>query len=104
MNENCKIMKRDGKMQKFDIEKITAAIEKSSWTIEETINYDDLKEKVLEPIVEKIKINDIVSIDEIQNLVEFSLMKYNPIIAKHYIIYRNKRDNERRAKELKGKE
>ena len=87
-----KIRKRDGKLVKFDIEKLALAVGKAG---KATGEFDEkvahkLAEKVVEKAPEKIR-RRIPTVEEIQDVVEEVLLgsKYRTT-AKAYIIYRQK--------------
>ena len=91
------IIKRDGKIEDFDKSKIYNAIFKA----QKTLYYDERKmsEEEITEITEKIskKLKDNITVDEIQKIVEMSLMRSSfKNIAREYIQYRTTRDNERR--------
>lgn len=95
-----KIKKRDGRVVKFDINKIKIAIQKAA---DKTGEFDEkvalkLSLKVLD-LVEKRVTNKIPKVEEIQDLVEEILLesKYKKT-AKEYITYRQERTRTREAK------
>lgn len=83
------IRKRDGRIENFDREKIVNAVLKA-------MNHEFVNDKnYAESIAQKIENldNDVVSVEEIQNLVEVELMKSQyKNVAKAYILYREKRN------------
>lgn len=83
------IRKRDGRIENFDKEKITAAILKA-------MNHDFINDvKCAEKIADNICAldRDVIEVEEIQNLVELELMKSKyKNVAKDYILYREKRN------------
>lgn len=91
MKRNGKIMlviKRDGKEVQFDFKKIEKAILAATKSVNESLS---------EPINEEYFLSQLntcsdckVSVEDIQNIVEKWLMKVNPIVAKEYILYREK--------------
>lgn len=87
-----KVKKRNGNVVDFDSNKIKIAIEKAMKETDIGINKDDSAKISLEALV-YFKDKEIVDIEEIQDFVEFSLMKYRPDVAKKYIIYRQERKN-----------
>ena len=91
------VKKRDGNMVAFDKNKIIVAIQKAM--LEVNINTDrayDITEKVLDKISDK---NEI-SIEEIQDIIEETLIEKNyPTVAKAYILYREERKRKREFKE-----
>ena len=89
-----KVKKRDGRIVDFDRMLIINAIKKAMFEVGVT-DFD-----ITETIADKIKSSNqyMLEVDEIQNLVEKSLMKELPDVARAYIIYRNKRDKARNSK------
>lgn len=87
------VKKRNGNMVAFDKNKIIVAIQKAM--LEVNINTDrayDITEKVLDKISDK---NEI-SIEEIQDIIEETLIEKNyPTVAKAYILYREERKRAR---------
>ncbi len=83
------IRKRDGRIENFDKEKIVNAVIKA-------MNHEFVSDlKYANEIAEKIHNldNEVVSVEEIQNLVEVELMKSQyKNVAKAYILYREKRN------------
>ena len=93
-----KVRKRDGKIVKFDIEKIKGAIEKAF--IAEKVNYDDniidfIALKVTADFAPKIEDN-IVDVETIQDSAErvLSAAGYTEV-AKAYILYRKLHEKQR---------
>lgn len=95
-----RIVKRDGKIAKFDPEKITDAIAKAGLKTEE-FKYDRAKaltEKVLKRADEEITVRT-PNVEQIQDLVEDVLMESSfKKTAKEYIQYRQERSRRREAK------
>ena len=90
------IVKRDGTRQEFSIEKIKNAVTKSF----RASNLLDVEREMYEisfAVVNSINKN-VITVEEIQDLVEKELMKRNPDVAKKYIIYREWRNVERHKK------
>ena len=83
------IRKRDGRIENFDKEKIINAVIKA-------MNHEFVSDlKYASDIAEKIHNldNEVISVEEIQNLVEVELMKSQyKNVAKAYILYREKRN------------
>jgi ribonucleoside-triphosphate reductase len=86
-----KIRKRDGRLVKFNAEKITDAIAKAGAATGE-FGYDAARKltiKVLN-LAEKFFDNKIMSVEEVQDIVEEVLLSSsNRLTAKAYIIYRD---------------
>lgn len=91
-----KVRKRDGRYVKFSSEKIKnavlKAVEASSIELSDT-KIDGLVKKIVKKTEDDFSaINKIPSVEDIQNIVEETLMKSNlPSIARNYILYRNER-------------
>lgn len=83
------IRKRDGRIENFDKNKIVNAVIKA-------MNHEFVSDlKYANDIAEKIHNldNEVISVEEIQNLVEVELMKSQyKNVAKAYILYREKRN------------
>lgn len=96
-----RIVKRDGKIAKFDPEKITEAIAKAGLVTEE-FKYERAKaltDKVLKRAEEEIKVRT-PNVEQIQDLVEEVLMESSfKKTAREYIRYRQERSR-RRAQNL----
>ncbi len=98
-----KIKKRDGKIVDFNLEKISKAIFKSFDAVGEgDIGLaNELAKKVLDALKEKAGDNNILTVEEIQDVVEQTLVKEGKIkAAKAYIVYRQKRTEIRNEKKL----
>ena len=90
------VVKRDGRIVGFNRDKIAAAIRKAMLTTE---NGED--EVLVYKIVDRIEVRgkEQSSVEEIQDMVEFELMKSpRKEVAKSYIAYRDKRSIARKAK------
>lgn len=88
------VIKRDGRKVKFDKEKIVQAIEKAFIEVDGELDaYAKTKiREIADSIEESIKDKKKVSIEEIQDLVEFKLMaSKRKDVARAYITYRNER-------------
>lgn len=90
-------MKRDGRIVKFDRNRIQVAISKAF--IESNEGNVIISKKVTESVIETItrSYNDKVpKVEEIQDMVEFTLMdlKFRQT-AKRYILYREMRNRQR---------
>lgn len=88
-----KIRKRSGDIVDFDIAKIEKAIINAAKAVEEELNnVNDLVEQVIIKITKKFHHNSIPAVEEIQDLVEETLIENKKIkIAKAYILYREQR-------------
>ena len=95
-----KIIKRSGTEVIFDKEKILAAVRKAN---ESVVDSERMTEAQINAIGENVEkacntMNRALTVEEIQDLVEKSLMKVRPEVAKKYIIYREWRNTERDRK------
>lgn len=92
-----KIIKRDGSIEKFSKVKIADAVYKSTINSEKGID-KNLGNKIANKVEEIFENSDkSLNVEEIQDLVEVSLMESNrKDVAKHYILYREKRANIRK--------
>lgn len=100
-----KIKKRDGKIAKFDSNKIAEAI----WKAAKAVGVKDkslavnLAEQVVEQLEKQLKPDEIPRVEQVQDLVEKTLIDNGQAsIAKAYILYRQKRAKIRRMKALLG--
>lgn len=87
-----KVEKRDGKNVDFDKEKIRIAVEKAGGTM------TDADAAIMLVQYNQIRDGSAMKIARIQELVEESLMKTNPAVARAYIEYRHDRDIAREQK------
>lgn len=98
--KNMTVVKRDGTEVSFDSEKICKAVEKAFVAT----GHDCAKEEATSAtsiVCESISHDGRdanISVEEIQDIVENVLMKNYPDVAKAYILYRQKRTEERMAK------
>lgn len=92
-----KIIKRDGSIEKFSKVKIADAVYKSTINSENGID-KNLGNDIANKVEEIFKSSDkSLNVEEIQDLVEVLLMESNrKDVAKHYILYREKRANIRK--------
>ena len=93
---NLKVKKRDGTIVSFDGEKICNAIEKAYREVYDNILGKIQKHQiyeVTEAVCKKLKTQTLatVSIEKIQDTVEYELMSVDKAVAKAYITYRYKR-------------
>lgn len=94
------IRKRDGRMTRFDIEKIASAIHKSFYAtgVDNPERCQELAEMVVEDLVKNIEGN-VPQVEEIQDAVERILIREGfARQAKAYILYRAKRTSIREGK------
>ena len=89
------IIKRNGKREPFSADKIKNAIAKAFLSVNSFATQD-----VLINVMSRLKIHDGISVEEIQNQVETSLMaeRYYEV-AKAYILYRQRHYEDREVKE-----
>ena len=89
------IIKRNGKREPFSAEKIKNAIAKAFLSVNSFAT-----QEVLINVMSRLKIHDGISVEEIQNQVEVSLMaeRYYEV-AKAYILYRQRHYEDREVKE-----
>ncbi|MBO5209150.1 MAG: anaerobic ribonucleoside-triphosphate reductase [Lachnospiraceae bacterium] len=89
-----KIIKRSGAEVTFDLDKIVSAIKKANSSVKDA---DKLTEDEIDSIAEVVadhctEMKHAPSVEEIQDMVENQLMKYNAYtMARNYITYRYKR-------------
>lgn len=95
MNSNLKITKRDGRIEDFNKEKIVNAIELAFLAEDgELTDYAKKKANNIANYIEEkeTKEHSTLSVEEIQDLVEYGLMSTKrKDVARRYIIYRNNR-------------
>jgi transcriptional repressor NrdR len=81
-----KVIKRDGKLQNFDLNKIKNSISRASDDAEQSFNESDIDNlsKSIEAAIEKLK-KDNVDVDVVQNLVLMELENsgFN-VVSKYY--------------------
>lgn len=91
------VIKRDKKVEPFDVNKIDAAITKAFNSVNEPIDSD-----ILQDIKDELYINNIVSVEELQDQLEKALMACDYYdVAKAFILYRRKRAESRALNEKK---
>lgn len=91
------VIKRDKKVEPFDVNKIDAAITKAFNAVNEPIDSD-----ILQDIKGELYINNIVSVEELQDQLEKALMACDYYdVAKAFILYRRKRAESRALNEKK---
>ncbi|MBQ8293730.1 MAG: ribonucleoside triphosphate reductase [Bacilli bacterium] len=96
-----RVVKRDGKIKDFDIEKIVSAIVRAFEAKQKEYNQstiDFLALKVTAHFQDKIR-DDLITVEDIQDSVETVLIQagYDDV-AKAYILYRRQHENVRNAK------
>lgn len=89
-----RIRKRDLTLVGFDRERIANALYKASQSVEQSIDISALTDKVVEQLQKKI--DEEVSIEQIQDCVEQELMNAGHYhVLRHYITYRNEKQKQR---------
>lgn len=113
------VIKRDGRIVEFDVEKISAAISKAfdsegntdyaMWSTShpdkanDQLGWIELPKVIAQEVASKIT-EESTTVEHVQDLVEKALIDNNlPNIAKHYILYRQKRSNIRSTKSVTNK-
>lgn len=92
------VIKRNGHTQEYDSQKIACAIQKSFEALGHQICPQNIRE-IIDVVEKELLKNSLPSVEEIQDLVERALMKsgfYEE--AKCYILYRQKRSEQRAAR------
>lgn len=102
-----KVRRRDGELVPFDKKRISDAISAACDAISESDKdfIPDLTEDIVKDITHvysEIFVNRVPSVEDIQDIVERNLVKTNRFeLAKTYILYREKRREERSEKQQK---
>ena len=90
MKENCKVIKKDGTKEDFNVQKVIVAVNKSAYRA--LIKFTDEELRFICQFVEE-KVDSMglheVQIAQMHNIVEGALEKVNPVVAKSYRDYRN---------------
>lgn len=84
------VRKRNGSLVDFDGSKIVIAIEKAMAETDMGIDSNASRE-IADDVEEYFSDQEIIDIEDIQDQVEFGLMKVRPDVAKKYILYREQR-------------
>ncbi len=95
MIETTYIIKRNGKREPFSMDKIRSAIARAFESVGASVTHDEMAN-----ITGRLNVRDGISVEEIQNQVERSLMAerfYD--VAKSYILYRQRHYEDREVKE-----
>ena len=84
------VIKKDGTQEKFDVNKILVAVQKSASRVLITLSEDD-KKRISEHVINNIKEHEFTElpIATVHKLVEAALESVNPLVAKSYKDYRN---------------
>ena len=99
-----KIRKRDGSVVPFEASKIAAAIRKAIEAVDEgeALQAEEFTDEVTTKLGKRF-VEDIPSVEEVQDLVEETLIENGlPRTAKSYILYREHRAEIRRTKDFIG--
>lgn len=94
------VIKRDGRIEKFNEVKIHRAIlkaYKANYVVLRRKEMDEIQE-IFERVEKEVEKLSCPNIEMIQDIVEKEIMNVNKDIAKAYILYRNQRDIERRQR------
>ena len=83
--------------ERFDVVKIVNAIQKAAWATGVELDYEVIEKDITLPL-EKLITQRRLTVEEIQDQVEFGLMKNYPAVAKAYILYREARNRERQKR------
>lgn len=84
------VIKRDGRKEPFNVEKIISAVKKA-YSASEL----EMSEEVENALRTLFTVGDTIDIEEIQDKVEEVLMQDNPVLAKSFILYRYKHKRNR---------
>lgn len=84
------VVKRDGRREPFNSDKIISAVKKAYKACEM-----EMSEEVENALRTLFTVGDTVGIEEIQDKVEEILMQDNPVLAKSFILYRHKHKKNR---------
>ncbi len=89
------IVKRDGKKVSFSIDKVRKAVRKAFLSVGSFASEEDLTN-----ILHRVTVRDGISVEDIQNQVECSLMAENYFsVAKSYMLYRQKHSEDRETRD-----
>ena len=89
------ITKRDGEQVRFSLDKIMNAIIKAFQSVDEPVDLASLSK-----IITHLDIHDGITVEDIQNQVEVSLMKEGHYrVAKSFMLYRQKHTEDRETME-----
>lgn len=93
-----KVIKRDGSLEEFRIEKILNAVEKAF--ISRDNHMDDILKSRIVNAFDDLKFGSSITVEGIQNMVETILMAYAPkTVSKAYILYRDQHKQARFIRE-----
>lgn len=98
-----KVIKRNGALVDFDIEKIVTAIGKAMKETKAGVD-EILSEKIANEIINELENSTQMDVEEIQDLVELKLMESErKDVAKRYIIYRNEQEKTRSIRKVEDR-
>jgi anaerobic ribonucleoside-triphosphate reductase len=93
-----KVIKRDGRKQEFSKDKLYDAVFQAASRVSED-DAPEIADEVSTAVAEYIIGScDEITVDDIHGTIEDFLMKYYPVVAKEYIIYRQHRTDIRESK------
>ena len=97
-SSELKIVKRDGKLEAFSLDKIKNAISKAFLSVGAIATNDDLT-----AILSRVRVSNGMSVEEVQNQVENALMAEQYYkVAKSYILFRHRHAEARTARSHAG--
>lgn len=102
-----KIIKRDSRLKDFDFTRIERAVENAySEIYSDGFDYSEQVNEVLTNIAETIlSLNtDLLSVEEVQNIIIDEIASINPTVEKAYELYRQERNFEREKRSNANKE
>ncbi len=107
MSDIKSVIKRNKERVPFDQGKIVLAVSKAFSNVYPMKSKEELEGEAriaADGVIEEIKKagQDQLTVEDIQNIVETTLMKINPPVAKAYILYRDKRGQIRKFKSSLG--
>ena len=89
-----KVVKRDGRIVTYDGGKVLNAIASSMKEVEGFVD-NHTAEKIERMVEREVKHNGQLDVEEIQDICEIGLMQHYPHIARAFILYRDKKAQER---------
>ena len=94
-----KVIKRNSNVEDFNVFKIKNAITQAMQSVNKY--NENTIEKITNDVIQEFEHEEIISIEEIQDVIENSLIKENlPEVAKEFILYRDRR---RRVREQQAR-
>ena len=91
--ENCSVEKRNGTKEAFNIDKIKNALLrawKEVYGTETKENIDEILDNIISFLEKDFSVQDCLSVEYIQDMIEEELMDNDYDVAKAYILYREK--------------